>query len=227
MVFLAVVACSASAGQAAAGFVQITDPSGLSAGDTTATYTGNDGDSVASPYSLSAGGTTLTFSRAAGGDFTRADEGTSWIGAFPNGQKLLWTLDSTSNAGSATTIAFAPAVTEMGLSVQQDDAVDTTFTATAFEGTTPELTIMVTVPDSGLPSAGNLGFTGFRATGSDFITSVVITSSDGNASFDSDFAMGPVSFGSPAVTAIPEPASLTLLGLGVAGRAGYGWRRRR
>jgi hypothetical protein len=29
------------------------------------------------------------------------------------------------------------------------------------------------------------------------------------------------------VTATPEPASLTLLGLGVAGIAGYAWRRRR
>jgi hypothetical protein len=28
-------------------------------------------------------------------------------------------------------------------------------------------------------------------------------------------------------TATPEPASLTLLGLGVAGVAGYAWRRRR
>jgi hypothetical protein len=30
-----------------------------------------------------------------------------------------------------------------------------------------------------------------------------------------------------ATTGIPEPASLTLLGLGVAGIAGYAWRRRR
>jgi hypothetical protein len=28
-------------------------------------------------------------------------------------------------------------------------------------------------------------------------------------------------------TAAPEPASLTLLGIGVASLAGYGWRRRR
>jgi hypothetical protein len=31
----------------------------------------------------------------------------------------------------------------------------------------------------------------------------------------------------PAATATPEPASLTLVGLGVAGIAGYAWRRRR
>jgi hypothetical protein len=224
LAFLTVVACLASAGPAAAGFVQITDPSGLSAGDTTAIYTGVDGDQVTSPYSLSAGGTLLTFSNAAGSDFTRVDQGNSWIGAFPNGTKLLWNMDSNSNIGGDTTIAFAPAVTEMGLSVQQDHAVDTTFTATVFEGTTPELTIMVTVPDNGT-GTGNLGFIGFRATGSDFISSVVISSTDSSdSSFNDDFAMGPVTFGSAAVTAVPDPASLTLLGLGAAGLVGYGWR---
>ena len=38
--------------------------------------------------------------------------------------------------------------------------------------------------------------------------------------FDSGLTFGPT-------IATPEPASLTLLGIGIAGFAGYGWRRRR
>jgi hypothetical protein len=200
-------------GAAQAGFIQLFSPGDLNPGDTTAIYAGADGDVVPSPVMLSAGGNTLTFTTDTGGNFQRVDQGTSWTGAFPNGTKLLWTLDPVTNMGSSVTIGFTNPILEVGLQVQQDHAVDTTFTASVFSGATNELTIMVTVPDSG-SGPGNLGFIGFRATGGDTITSISISSVDSSnpdPSFNSDFAMGPVTFGSPQ-TIVPEPSSLVLGG---------------
>src|SRR5947209_8746847 len=54
--------------RAEAGLMQVTDASGLSAGDTTAAYTGADGAVVSAPYVLSAGGNTLTYTEVSGND---------------------------------------------------------------------------------------------------------------------------------------------------------------
>jgi hypothetical protein len=214
---LAVVALVLGGGGAAqAGFVQLLSPGDLNPGDTTAIYAGADGDVVPSPVMLSAGGNTLTFTTDTGGNFQRADQGMSWTGAFPDGTKVLWTLDQSTGVGSSVTIGLANPVLEVGLQVQQDHPADTTFTATVFNGNTPGLTIMVTVPDSG-SGAGNLGFIGFRANGGDMITSISISSVDSSdPSFNNDFAMGPVTFGSPQ-TIVPEPSSLVLGGFSTLG----------
>jgi hypothetical protein len=211
-------------GQAQAGYMQIFTPGGLSGSDTTASYTGADGDVIASPYTLAAGGNTLTFTTDSGNPFQRVDQGTSWTGAFPDGTKLLWTLDPDSNTASSATIAFANPVLEVGLSVQQDDSAATTFTATAFSGTTAELKITVDVA-----ATGALGFLGFKATGGDTITSIQISSTESNTSFNNDFAMGPVTFGSPPPppNAVPEPSTLAIGTIGALGLVVTRWLRRR
>jgi hypothetical protein len=211
-------------GQAQAGFIQLFSPADLNPADTTAIYTGADGDLVASPYHLAAGGNTLTFTATTGTEFQRADQGMTWTpGAFPNGTKLLWTFDPVANSYSPVSIGFASTVTEVGLQVQQDHPVNTTFTATVFSGTTPELTITVVVPDSG--GNGNLGFIGFRATASDTITSLNISSVDStDTTFNNDFAMGPVTF--PG-TAVPEPTTLVMAGISTLGLLFVCGRRRR
>jgi hypothetical protein len=120
--------------QARAGAIQLTDPSQLNPSDTTAIYTGSDGDQVASPYTLPAGGNTLNFITDTGTDFTRVDQGNSWIGAFPDGTKLLWDVDSSNNIGGPVTVSFASGIHELAVQVQQDHPADTTFTAAAYNG---------------------------------------------------------------------------------------------
>jgi hypothetical protein len=211
-----------AAGQAHAGFVQLSSPAQLGASDITAQYTGADGDVEPSGYSITAGGETLTFTTADSGNMVRATQGTSWSpGAFPDSTGLLVSIDPNTGTGSAITITFSSPVKDVGLEVQQNSALDTTFTATV-SGTAPSL--MGTVMVAGSAGAGSLGFIGFAGTGGDLITSLVISSSDGMPADNNEFAMGPVTFG-PNV--IPEPSTLAMLPVSIVGLLAYRWMRRR
>jgi hypothetical protein len=214
-------------GHAQASIVQLLSASSLNPADSTAIYPGNDGDREPSGVTASAGGNTLTFTDTATVGFLRADQGNTWNpGAFPNGTKLLWDIDSTGSFyGGPVTIAFNSSVHEAGLFVQQDQPDNTTFSVTAFNGATSFGPFNVSVLAG--TGNGNLGFLGVQATGSDVITKLVISSVDSvNTTFNNDFAMGPVTFGSGGA-AVPEPSTLALAGVCTLGLFVYGRRRQR
>lgn len=120
-------------------------------------------------------------------------------------------------AGSLT-FNFTPGIEGFGsyISGVQLDSETITF----FDGSTET----VNVPNPGLGNGG-IAFVGFTDAGQS-IASVTLNfnvPSGGDIVGIDDVRV--LRGGDTVVT--PEPASLTLLGLGVAGLAGYGWRRRK
>jgi PEP-CTERM motif len=214
---------SVGVGEARAGFTQLTTPSQLNPADITPIYAGVDGSRAASPVTLVAGSNQVTISDSPTVGFLRADQGATWQGGFASSTKLLWDVNSTGTAyGGPVTVAFATGVSEAGFQIQQSDPVSTTFTATVYEGSTSGLVFTVTVPGY-TTGGGTVGFIGVKATGSDFITSIVVSSVDSsNTQYNNDFAIGPVTVGGQAV---PEPSSMILMGLGLASAVSFGCRR--
>lgn len=101
----------------------------------------------------------------------------------------------------AVAIDFAQATREFGFQVQNFDLGSTTFFLQAFNGQTPLGTFSVT---------GSTAFLGLRAD--DTIITRILISSTGN-----NFAIGATHVS--VASNVPEPATITLLGMGIAGAA--------
>jgi hypothetical protein len=214
-----------------AAIIQLLSTGSLNPGDTTVTYPGIDGLTLASGFTISGGGNTVTFSDANSQAFLRADQGNTWTpGAYPNTTKLIWNLNPNTNvSGGAVTISFSTPVHEVGLSVQQDDNVSgsTTFSFQGFNGATPSSTFTVVSSNTAGAPNGTLSFIGVGATSTDTISKIVISSSDTGPGLANDFVLGPVTFSTTA-TSVPEPSPLLLGGLATSGLFVAGqWRRRR
>jgi hypothetical protein len=196
----------AGAEPARATVITLSDPSQLNPADVMFDYPQPEGTTVASPYSVAAVTTTLAFSTATGNPFFREDQGSLFGGDFPNGTRLLSTNASDPfipRSDGPVTITFTPGVREVGVGAESElPDPNHVFTFSAYDGAALLGTLTV-------PGDGFVAFGGFRATGSDVITQLVIGSDDNN------FDVGPVTFGNADVASVPEPTTFTLLCISV------------
>lgn len=196
---------------------QLTSAGDLSAADNTLSFTGVNGDLVASPFVQTGSDNTLTFVASGfGTTLTRIDsDGSSFD--FPVGATLLETTNGGFSPDGPLVIDFAHGVTEFGLSAQNYAPDTEAFSVIAYNGNTLLGGFSTDLTDN-TSDAGAALFLGGAVTGSDLITRVSITSVSSLHGAGNDFLAGPVTY-SPA--AVPEASTAASLGFGALLLGGF------
>jgi hypothetical protein len=162
------------------------------------------------------GGLNITGSQA-GGDFFRVDQETSdWNGNFGAGESLLWSF-----FGGPMTFTFNTAITGFGAQIEADDLGAFTARIEAFNAANVSLGVFSRAGSATANGDDSAIFLGILSDVADIRSiRLSLTSSAGDIS---DFAIN-----SPTIqdTPVPEPASMVLLGTGIATLVGRRYRKR-
>lgn len=141
---------------------------------------------------------------------------------FTAGDHLVWAFDPVANAGSGPlTLNFGTAVLAGGLEIQDDVVAAFTAQVQAFDGATPLGTFGVSSDVSGAPV-----FVGAQDTDAEITSLVFALTSCGSGCDVNDFAVDTLISQNSATTAVPEPASLTILGAALVALSGIRRRKR-
>ena len=210
-------------GQANAGYYLLTSRAGLSDfvdwGQLGPTYS-----SAPNPSNVTSNnGLSLTVSKTQPGDFGRRDQGNGWSGNFANGDHLLWTQDFNDNPD---TISLNHGFSAGGTQIQSDNFGAFTAQVTAYDQNGNSLASFTVNGNSTSNGDNSAVFLGIGTTGGSQIYSLGFSLISAPAN-SADFAINTFSFSTGPNNVVPEPSSLTLLGIGAFGLIGLVRRRRK